>query len=300
MAKQFQLISDSSCDLPTELTEQCGIRVVPFYVSFDQEHYYKEIEEMPVRQFYEEMVAHPDVFPKSSLPSIDDYMEAFLPYVKEGVPIICICITTKFSGSYNAAVNAKNILLEDYPDAKITVIDSWVDTVLQGILVMEAVRMREDGISYEKTVEVLEQQKLTGRIIFTTADISYLKSGGRLGKLISIANNTFKIKPLIILKEGEIFPFGIARSRKKSLDKLITQTRKHFDSIGESPDDYQIVIGYGYDKEEAREFRDRLLEDLKTYSHIDEIDLYQIGAGIGVHTGPHPLGIGLLKKYDRL
>lgn len=160
--------------------------------------------------------------------------------------------------------------------------------------------MRDAGLSFEETVEILEQLKLTGRIFFTTADISYLKSGGRLGKLVSIANNALKIKPLIVLKEGEIFPFGVARSRSKSLDKVISQARKHFESIGESPDDYQIVVGYGYDYEEAVSFRDKLLADLKTYSNIQQIDIFQIGATIGVHTGPHPLGLGLIKKYDRL
>lgn len=297
---QYQIISDSSCDLEPALAKERGIHVVPFYVSFDGEHYYKEIEQMPIRKFYENMVANPGVFPKSSLPSIEDYIEAFTPYVKEGTPVICICITTKFSGSYNSATNAKEILLEDYPDAKIAVIDAQFNTVLQGIYVLEAARMRDAGLSFEETVEILEQLKLTGRIFFTTADISYLKSGGRLGKLVSIANNALKIKPLIVLKEGEIFPFGVARSRSKSLDKVISQARKHFESIGESPDDYQIVVGYGYDYEEAVSFRDKLLADLKTYSNIRQIDIFQIGATIGVHTGPHPLGLGLIKKYDRL
>lgn len=297
---QYQIISDSSCDLEPALAKERGIHVVPFYVSFDGEHYYKEIEQMPIRKFYEDMVANPGVFPKSSLPSIEDYIEAFTPYVKEGTPVICICITTKFSGSYNSATNAKEILLEDYPDAKIAVIDAQFNTVLQGIYVLEAARMRDAGLSFEETVEILEQVKLTGRIFFTTADISYLKSGGRLGKLVSIANNALKIKPLIVLKEGEIFPFGVARSRSKSLDKVISQARKHFESIGESPDDYQIVVGYGYDYEEAVSFRDKLLADLKTYSNIQQIDIFQIGATIGVHTGPHPLGLGLIKKYDRL
>lgn len=298
MTKQYQIISDGSCDLPPELVEKYKLCVVPFYVSFDQEHYYKEREEMPVHKFYEDMVANPDVFPKSSLPSIDDYITAFTPYIKEGMPVICICISTKFSGSYNAATNARDILLEDYPDAKIAVIDSRFNTVLQGLFVLEAVRMQENGLTFEETVETLERQKNTARIIFTTADISYLKSGGRLGKLVSIANNAFKIKPLILLKEGEIFPMGISRSRKKSLEKVIAQIKKYFDSTGENPDDYQMIVGFGYDFEEAKEFRDHLLSDLQSYSKRESLDIYQIGATIGVHTGPHPLGLGFIKKYE--
>ena len=299
MSELFQIISDGSCDLSPETAQQNDIKIVPFYVSFDKENYFKEVEEVGVRDFYQEMVDHPDVYPKTSLPSIDDYIKAMTPYVKDGIPVICLCLTSKMSGSYNAACNAKNIILDEYPEAEITVIDSMVITGLQGLYVKEAVRMRDDGLSYKETVEQLERIKETGRIIFTTADISYLKSGGRLGKLMSIANNTLRIKPLILFKEGEIFPTGIVRARKKSYDRLIDQTRKYFKDSNENPDDYEFWVGYGYDREEGEAFRDRLLEDMKTYSSLRSLDTFQIGATIGVHTGPHPLGVVFLKRYDR-
>lgn len=295
----YQIITDSSCDLSPELIKEKHLHVVPFYVSFDEENYFKENEEIQVHEFYQKMIDNPEVFPKTSLPSVEDYLEAFTPYVEDGKDIICICITTKFSGSYNSASTAKDIILEDYPEAKITVIDATVNTVLQGILVLEAVRMQENGLSYEEVVEGVERIKGTGRIIFTVGNMDYLIHGGRVGKVMKVAVNALKIRPMIILKEGEIFPFGIARSRKKSIQKIIEKTKSHFEEIGESPDDYEIVIGYGYDYEEAVEFRQELLDSLKTYSNKSELDIYQIGAMIGVHTGPYPLGIGLIRKYDR-
>ena len=295
----YQIITDSSCDLSPELVKEKQLHVVPFYISFDEENYFKENEEIKVHEFYQKMVDHPDVFPKTSLPSVEDYMDAFTPYLQQKIDIICICITTKFSGSYNSASTARDILLEDYPDAKITVIDATVNTVLQGILVLEAVRMREDGLSYEEVIEEIDRIKGTGRIIFTVGNMDYLIHGGRVGKVMKVAVNALKIRPMIILKEGEIFPFGVARSRKKSIQKILEKTKAHFKEINESPDDYQIVIGYGYDYEEAVEFRRELLESLQTYSNVQNVDIFQIGAMIGVHTGPYPLGIGLIRKYDR-
>ena len=296
---RFQIICDGSCDLTKEQIQEYQIKVVPFYVSFDGENYYKEVEEVGVREFYQKMVDNPDVFPKTSLPAIEDYIKAFTPYVEENMPIICLCTTSKMSGSFNSARNAREILLDDYPDAKITVIDSTVITGLLGVLMQEITRMRDNGLSYEETVEQIERIKETGRIMFTTADISYLKSGGRLGKLMSIANNALKIKPIILFKEGEIFPSGIVRARKKSYTKVIEQTRKYFTDSNENPDDYVFSVGYGYDKEEGEAFRTNILADMQTYSKIEEIDKFQIGATIGVHTGPHPLGIVFIKKYDR-
>lgn len=295
----YQIITDSSCDLSPELIKEKHLHVVPFYVSFDEKNYFKENEEIQVHEFYQKMIDNPDVFPKTSLPSVEDYVEAFTSYIKEGMNIICICITTKFSGSYNSASTAKDIILEDYPEARITVIDATVNTVLQGILVLEAVRMQENGLTYKEVIEGIERIKGTGRIIFTVGNMDYLIHGGRVGKVMKVAVNALKIRPMIILKEGEIFPFGIARSRKKSIQKIIDKTKAHFEEIGESPDDYEIVIGYGYDYEEAVEFREELTDSLKTYSNQTEIGIYQIGAMIGVHTGPYPLGIGLIRKYDR-
>ncbi len=295
----YQIVTDGSCDLGLEEARQAGVKVVPFYVTFDGQVYKKEMEEISVRTFYQEMVDNPDKFPKSSLPSVQDYVDTFTPFAKEGKDIICLCITTKFSGSYNSAQTAADLLKEDFPNVRIQVVDTTVNTVLQGLLVLETVRMQRAGLPFEEAVGKIEQIKPTGRIIFTVGNYEYLIHGGRIGKVMGTAASTLGIKPLIMLKEGEIFPTGIVRNRKKGLKRLIDQTKAHFEKIGESPDDYQIVVGYGYSHEEAVEFRDQLLASLKGYSNYKEIGIFQIGATIGVHTGPHPLGIGLLKKYDR-
>lgn len=295
----YQIISDSSCDLPMSLVQEKNIKVVPFYVSFDEKSYYKENEEINIPKFYKKMKENPNVFPKTSLPSVEDYENAFLPYVQNGIDIICLCITTKFSGSYNAASTAKDIILEDYKDAKITIIDSEVVTVLQGLLLLEMVRMQENGLTYEQVIEETQRIKSTGRIIFTVENMDYLIHGGRVGKVMKIAVNALKIRPMIFFEDGEINPIGIVRSRKKSLAKVLDKMKDYFEQAKENPDDYVIATGYGLDKEEAIEFKNEVLYKVAGYSSIKNIDLFQIGATIGVHTGPLPIGVGFIKKYDK-
>ncbi len=296
----YQIISDGSCDLPEQLARDKGVEVVPFYVSFDEKTYYKEISEMPIRKFYDLMVEKENVvFPKSSLPSIEDYITSFEKYVKQGIPIICICITVKFSGSYQAAMNAKNILLETYPDAKIEVINSMINTVLQGMYVLEAVKLRDQGVPYEEAVKRLLNIRETGRIFFTVGNVEYLKHGGRIGKLSGIAASILGIRPLITLKEGEIFPSGLSRSRRRSLEAVMNLLDSHMKSLtaaGENMADYVVDVGYGYDIPEAEAFLEKLKDRFRGVLDVDQICLYQIGAGIAVHTGPYPLGIGFLKK----
>lgn len=298
MQEKIQIVSDGSLDLPNELVEEKRIKVVPFYVSFDGETYVKEKEELDVREFYQKMVDHPQVFPKTSMPSVQDYYDVFEPLVKEGTAVICICITQKFSGSMQSATTAKDMILEEYPDAKITVIDATVNTVLQGLFVLEACRLKDQGLEYDRIIESILKIRETGRIFFTIGSIDYLKHGGRIGKVAGIAGSALKIKPLITLKEGEIYNSGITRNRKKSLEKVVDMLKEYLDEVDAKPGEYNFCIGFGYDRKEADEFKDMLKDLVRERLGIDEIGIYQIGATIGVHTGPYPIGVGIIKHAE--
>ncbi len=298
MPEKIQIITDGSCDLPKELTKEKDIKVVPFYVSFDGETYLKEMEELDIREFYQKMVDHPNVFPKTSMPSVDDYYQVFEPLAKEGVPMICICITTKFSGSMQSATTARDMILEQYPDARIEVIDATVNTVLQGLYVLEACRLRDLGWEYDRLVKRILEIRESGRIFFTIGSIDYLKHGGRIGKLAGIAGSALKIKPLITLKAGEIFNSGISRNREKSMLKVIDMLKEYLDEVHAKPGEYSFAVGFGYDYEEACRFKEKLRDLVKERLGIDEITIYQIGATIGVHTGPYPIGVGIIHRAD--
>ncbi len=294
--KKYRIISDGSCDLPQEMMDRFGIWVVPFYVTMDEKTYLKEGIDISQDDFYQWMVDNPDKFPKSAMPSVQDFLDSFTEAAEAGEDIICICITQKFSSSYQSAVTAMGLLKDSYPDTRVTVIDSIMDTVLQGIYVLEACRMRDNGAGYDELIKELESIKSTGRIFFTVGNIDYLKHGGRIGKLSGIAGTLLGIRPIITLKEGEIFSSGIARSRTKSLDKVEGLIKEYLTETGWSDEDYAIAIGYGYDYEEAEGFRDRVESLLASIGHKKSIEIFHIGATISVHTGPYPLGVGIIKK----
>lgn len=297
MSDVYQIISDGSCDLTPEWAKEHQVTVVPFYVSFDSEKYLKENVELGIRDFYQQMVDNPKVYPKSSMPSVQDYADVFEPYAKAGTPVICICITTKFSGSMQSAINAREMILEDYPEAEITIIDSTINTVLQGLYVMEAVRLRDAGVGYQESVKRLEEIKSTGRIFFTVGDIEYLKHGGRIGKVAGVAGSLLGIRPVITLKQGEIFPSGIGRSRKSTASKCIDLLINYIKENGGDIKRFSLDIGFGYDREEAVSFKEQAMKALAEAGfEVDDIPLLQIGATISVHTGPYPLGFGIIEK----
>lgn len=296
----FQIISDSSCDLDMELREKYNIQVVPFYISFDGQKYYKEREEIDIREVYQRMVDEPKNYPMTSLPSVQNYIDAFTPHVEAGRSIICMCLTTSLSGSYNSACNAKEIICEEHPDAKITVINSLGATVSQGVAIIEAARMQQEGKSYQEVVSYLDgESKSTSRIFFTVGNTDYLKHGGRIGKVAAVASSVLSLKPLITLKDGEISASSVARSRKKSLVMTLDLVRNYFKETGDNPEDYIYAVGFGYDKDEAFEFK-KQFEDMMNneFGGVGETFLFQIGATICVHTGPYAIGLGLIKKHD--
>lgn len=290
----YKIISDGSCDLSAEAITKLNIDIVPFYIEF-LNHTYKENVDISVRDFYELMVKNKDKFPKTSTPNIYDYITCFKKYLDQQMDILCICITKKFSSSYQSAINAKEELEKEYPNRKIVIINSTVNTVCQGLLVKEAVRLQNLGYSIDDVKNLLEENKDKARIFFTISGLNYLKHGGRIGKLSSIIGNLFKICPIITLEKGEIFNSGKALSRQRALSKVLDLLKKYLESVNATKDTYRLVVGYGYNIEEAQNFLKKLQENFLGY----QIDFEQIGATISVHTGPHPLGVAVSKILDK-
>ena len=158
--------------------------------------------------------------------------------------------------------------------------------------------MRDMGWAYEKIASRLLEIRESGRIFFTIGNIDYLKAGGRIGKLVGLAGSALKIKPLITLREGEIHNSGIARNREKSLQKVINMLKEYLDERVAVPGQFSFAIGYGYDYAEACHFKDMLKDLVRERLGIDDITIFQIGATIGVHTGPYPIGVGIMERAD--
>lgn len=290
---EFQLFSDGACDIGFARAEEHHIRLIPFYVSIDHETYRKEIAEISLEEYYHFMTEEKG-YPKTSLPSVQDYIDAFRPALLEGKDVLCTTITRTLSGSLESAMTAKAMLEEEFPAAKIIVLDSWLATGAQALLLLEMARMQQNGKTIEEVAAYVEKAKADARIHFIVGDLSYLEIGGRIGKLATLSGSLLKIKPLIILKGGEIGIGGICRSRKKGLAQVLALTEKHFRETGENPRDYLSTVGTTHEWGEIPEFEAALHHALP----FDYLPPFQIGATIASHTGPGATGVCFVKKYE--
>ncbi len=293
--REYQIFADSSCDLPESLLTEHDINLIPFYISFNEDEYYKDRVEITNDEFYHRMTAK-DVSLTTALPSVQDYMNEFRPALKNGHDILCLCLTHAFSGSYQSALNAKHILEEQYPDSNIQIIDSIQATAGEGLVVLQAAYMKKDGLSLETAVNRINILKSTARIMFTVDTLEYLAKGRRIGKAASLAGDMLDIKPLIWLREGELIPYSKVRGRRKSLVSVYSMLKEHFRETGEKPEDYDYCIANATTEEDAL-YLQRCVEEY-TGCRIT-YPIFQIGVTIGTYTGPGAIGICLVKKYDR-
>ena len=292
----YKIVSDSACDLSKEYLEKHDVTIVPLSVSFDGETYYRDGVDITRDECYQRIVDDPKLFPKTSLPSVESYADVFRSFVEQGFPVVCFTITTLFSGSYNSAINAKSLVLEDYPDANICVIDSKQNTVTQALLIDQFVRMLEDGLSFEQAMSKLDALMASARIFFTVGSLDYLKMGGRIGKVATAATGKLGVKPVIIMKDGDICLGGIGRNRNKLKNSVLQVAKKYLDE--NNKDNFIVSVGYGYDKEEGFEFMKEVESTLDV--KLDSETNVAIGIVSAVHTGPYPIGLGVIRKYETL
>ncbi len=288
------LFSDSSCDIPEPFLQEYDVKLIPYYVSFDEETYYKEIVELSISDFYAKM-RESRVFPKTSLPSINDYIETFTPFLKQDLPIICVCLSSHFSGSYNAAVNARTILLEHYPNAQIAIINSLNATGGQFLLVEQVAHMIADGLEFDTIVETAEKLRETARIFFYVDTLDYLEKGGRIGKAAALLGTVLNVKPVLFLQDGQLFPCNKIRGKKRAIQKVVELVDEYTTLDG--LDDYSYVLCHGDCPKDSK----LLAAAFKSTLGVSPREPYNvIGVTIGVNTGPDAQGIACIKNYDRL
>ena len=286
---KVKLLTDSSADLTDELYQRYDIFVVPFYVTFDKQTYYKERVEISSAEFYKKLRSE-KVYPSTSLPSTGDYEEAFRAYLDQGMDVVCICLTSKFSGSYqNAASTAENIKGE-YPDRVIRVIDSIQAACGQGLVVLQAALMARDGLGANEIADRIDRLKETARVFFTVDSLTYLQKGGRIGKVSALAGTILNIKPIIVMRDAELNPINKVRGWYNALEKVISLVGEY---VGSERDEYEYILIDADCRDEAG----KVVEKMKQQGYKIELPIMDLGITIGSHTGPMLVGVCMIKKY---
>lgn len=272
------IIIDSCSDLPLEYVEKSKTPVLGMTVNFKGREYKEDFgASLPYKEFYDEV--RKGEMPSTAQINVYDYSEEFKKHVKEGKAVICVALSSALSGSYNSACIAKNMILEEYKDADITVIDSKCASMGEGLLDYYAIELLKKGASKNEIINFIEENKLKVNHWFTVDDLNHLKRGGRVSATAAAIGTLLDIKPILhVDDEGRLIPVTKVKGRKKSIKTLAEEMDKRIIN----PEDQVVFISHGDCIDDAKFLEKLILEKHK----VKNVIINQIGPTVGSHSGP--------------
>ena len=288
----FQIITDSASDIPESIIKEYDLYVMPTPVTIEGTDYFDGQTIFP-DQFYEIQASGKDI----KTYHINQFMfhEHFLPFAKRGDEVLYICFSTGIAGTFNAANLAYEEVLEEYPDFKITIIDSKCASIGYGLVVSKLLKMQRNGAPKELIIEAAHFFCEHVEHAVTVVQLDYLFKGGRLSRTSFLAGTVLDIKPIIIVDEkGSLSAVEKVRGWKKAQKRILDMVGEK----GRNLENQVVGVVYGRDRESALYIEEQLRERY----HVKGILEGRIGCAIGAHTGPGILGITFLNetndKYD--
>jgi DegV family protein with EDD domain len=265
-----KIVTDSSADLPEELTKELGITVVPLYVRFGEEVYRDRVS-ISEEEFYERLI-HDPVHPTTVQPGPQDFLETYQKVSSGADGIVSIHISSKLSGTCNSALMGKDMLEGVCP---VEVIDTQAVTMGLGLIVIAAAEMAKAGESMDKIVAEVKKAIPQIHLLALFDTLKYLLLGGRIGKAKALLGSILNVKPILTLKDGEVVPAIQVRSRAKGMDKL-------FEFVKDAADIQDLAVVYSTTPDEAQ----ALAERLGSVFAKEKIRIARMGPVLGVHMGP--------------
>ena len=283
----YQIITDSGCDLPQSLLDTLGVKSVPLYVNFRGAEQPDSVDE-GIKELYDGLRGGEKATTSAVNP--DRWAAMIEPSLAEGKDAVVIVFSSGLSTTYQSAVIAGQELTEKYPDRKVYVVDSLCASLGQGLLVWYACRKRDEGMSAPELAKWLEENRRNLCHWFTVDDLMYLKRGGRVSAVTAVVGTMLSIKPVLhVDDEGHLINVSKARSRKASILALANKLKE----LGDGFDNSTVFISHGDCREDAQ----YLAEKLKAEYGVKEVVIGYVGAVIGSHAGPGTLAFFFLGKH---
>ena len=273
----IKIITDSTSDLPKEIAEELGIVVIPLNVHFGDEVYKDGVDIFP-DEFYPRLEKSAEL-PKTSQPSIGDFINIYKPILDNGDQIISIHVSSKLSGTFNSASQAKSQLDENN---SISIIDTKSVSMGVGLISIYAAKLiKSENLSLEEATKKITAIIDKTETIALVETLEFLQKGGRISKAKELIGNLLKVRPILKSEDGIIVQIGRERSRNKGISFLEQSAKTS------SPLQY-ISIMYSTTPDEAQNLADKLRSE-----NITPI-IARLGPVIGTYAGPQALAIALI------
>lgn len=272
----FKIITDSASDVSREMIEKYSLHVIPTPVTIEGTDYFDGETIFP-DEFYKIQAEGKDI----KTYHVSQYMfeEHFRPFAQAKDEVLYICFSTGIAGTFQAANLAKETILEEYPDFKITIIDSKCASMGFGLVVYKLLKMQENGADKELIIEAAQYFCNHMKHAVAVRTLDYLMKGGRISRTSAIAGTMLDIKPIIEVDEnGSLQATEKVRGWNKAIKRIVDIGKEK----GTAFDRQIIGVAHGMEPESYEKLKTLLQEEL----HVKGFMETRIGCAIGAHTGP--------------
>jgi DegV family protein with EDD domain len=248
----FAIVCDSSHDLPPEFIEKLRLTVVPYKINFGAGSSLDEgamaLEELAeLLDRYEKGRG----YPTTAAPAPWRFYEAFTSHIKQGLSqILVVTISSKLSKTHEAAVQAAELVQQEYPASQIEVVDSLTVSTAEGMLVLEAARSRDMGHPLQEAKLLVEDLRDRVRILAALETTKYLMKSGRAHRFQHLLSTALQIRPIITASDGAMALHSRVRGRmERAIDRMVDEVQRTYRSgtvsvvEGIAPDLKDMLVG---------------------------------------------------------
>ncbi len=267
------IVTDSTTSLPEGIRERPDVRVVPLTFAFGPDETYTDKVDLSNAEFYEKLKTS-SRFPSTSQPPTGAFVEAYESLASYD-DVLVLTLSAKLSGTYQSAFSAAGMV-----DRPVEVVDTQSAEMGSGLILLEALRVADEGGSFEDVKRATEAAVRRCGIFFAVGTLEYLEKSGRIGRAQRLVGTALDIRPVLRLEDGEVVPHKRARGRKRQLSAIVDEVRPMIEAGRH--------IAYGHvDSYDA-------LADLRSALGTEGSFVSEIGGVVGSHVGPGAYGVAYL------
>jgi len=277
---RIAFVTDSTAGVPAEHVRKHNITVVPLQVIFGTEAFRDGID-ITQEEFFQRLKSS-KALPTTSQPSVADFEEAYKSLLNDPdvESIISVHISSSLSGTYSAATQAADRLKGD-GTKRISVIDTLNVYMGEGLMVVNAARMAEQGKSHDEIVQMIDGMKPKVRVLVLVDTLEYLQKGGRIGGAQAFLGGLLNVKPILHVHGGKVEPLERVRTRRKAMERLV-----EIGAEATKGKRVQIAVGHGEAAEDAKTLSGMIRQKMDVAEEFSS----DLGPVISTHTGPGVIG----------
>ena len=282
--RDYVIFGDSTCDLDRTMREKLGIDYVAMNYVLEGKEYPASLdwESLSARDFYNEMRTGKRITTTQVPPDV--VRTAFTKVLKEGKDVLYVGCSSALSGSVNMAAVIGKELMEEFPEGTVRCVDALSSSFGQGIQLMWASRLREEGRNVNEAADYIEANRLKVHQISTVGSLSYLKNAGRVTATSAFFGNLIGVKPIIISDaRGQNWASKKVKGAQAAKEEIARMTAEEI----RNPEKQTIYISHADSEETAAEMKKLILDRV----HCKDVVYGYIGPIVGASVGPGTLAV---------